>query len=57
MSYVWATVALLAGVALTVYCMSTAVDPYWTPPVRMSAIAGAGFGFTVVLTSIWSMFL
>jgi hypothetical protein len=33
------------------------VDPYWTPPVRMSAIAGAGFGFTVVLTSIWSMFL
>lgn len=56
-SYIWAGVAIAAGAILTVYCISTAVDPYWTPPVRMSAIVGAGLGFAVTLTGIWSLFL
>lgn len=55
MSYVFATIAIVGGLVLMLYSLSTAKDKYWSPSTRMMGIVGTAVGVATFVLGLWSV--
>lgn len=56
-SYLYASAAILAGILLVMYSVSTVTDPFWSKRTRVWGVVGIIIGVAVTLTGVWSMTL